>query len=289
MAATEQLQSRSIGWDDNDVLRGTRIWLVDGAPPTAKNDPELPATGTEFPGFPELKLDLLEATYFSPTQSRVTGTYTTDGSGTYNGTNPTSPTYASWAVDVRTYDQTIPYFQVDPVRYSYTDVRGATPVERFITGYHIDEEVHTETRVTISRRVIISSSFGIQQLDAISSLSNSLIKADALGQRIWRFIAGPVEEVSPGRWQTTYTFEDDPGTPNIFPVSATLKWPRNLRSVIPNVYTGVDYARPPFHKVVVEPGPYDPGPPPFIGEPRFVPIPLYPARFGAHETLPGWR
>lgn len=292
MAFSEQFETRPIGWDRNGKLRGTRVFLVDGEPPTAKNDPNLPPTGSEFPGYPALTLDSYEAVRFSPTQSKVTGAYTSDKSGTFGGStpppDPVDPFFASWSLDFRFYDQAIPFVQVDSAKHSYVDVRTNPPTEKQITGYTESEEVHTESRMVATKRVVIAAAFGQTQIAQIKALNGTIVQ---IGVDFYRFSVGQVEETGPALWSTSYTFEGDNGTPDIYTNTATLKWPKAMRSVIAGVYPDTDYARPPFHKIVTEPGVYDPGPPPYIGPPRFVAVPMYAraAVLNEYENLPGWR
>lgn len=290
---TELASSRPTGRDSNGKRVATRVFLVDMAPDAVLASPPdtLPIPGfSTYPSDGSLICDSLKADYRdgSVGWSEVRAEYSNDRSATFGGSepvNPTDPMFRSWSVDWRVVDQGIPYWVRNPARYAWTNTATNPPTESFITGYELEDFGVKEVHQIVVRRSVVTA-FDSTEYERIGAQVNTLHR---IGAKWYLYSSGSVEETNDGKWRVEHVWQFDPGTPNAFRQStAEIGWPKDLTCVVPGMYPGILYARPPFHGIIPSPGIYDPGPPPFIGPPRFTAVPGYAAPDpGGWQTLPG--
>lgn len=269
MATVQELiESRSIG-SDGETRTGVRVFRVD-MPPDAvilTPPPGLPRPIFDrWPADEELVCTRLDAEYWrnSVNESIVRATYSTDDSGRYS-LNPLRPDFHSWSISYKNVVEEIPYWVRDDTAYRYVDING---VQQFLATYEIKAEKHIESRKIITRRVVLQD-LSYEQIEAIGNQNGKLHKINNLW---YRFHVGDIEEQAKRRWATMYQWEYDPGTPDFFkpanwsnfpPGAGTLyMFPFNQVTRVPNMYTGREFCRPPFHVFAVLPSRFSPGPPP---------------------------
>ncbi len=181
--------------------------------------------------------------------SRVVVTYSNDPP-TWGGGNPGDITFKGWNISYYRISQAIPYAIRDPRGYRWTDATGASQA---ITTYPVQYTNHLEARKRFIRHVRISN-LTAAQWEPIGNLSNSLMK---INNRWYLFTLGDLQEVARNVWDTSYTFEYDPGTPSgVFPIDDDYDFPDGLAAVRPpgGFGTATFWTRPPYHEVRLIPG-----------------------------------
>lgn len=221
--------------------------------------------------------------------SIVTIVYSTDGGTSWGGNNPGNPLFFSRSFASYDVEITIPYAFRNPVGYKYPTINGTTIV---VDSYDRGEETHWETRKKYVRQVRLQN-VTLSTCESIAARSNKLHK---MGSLWYRFVVGEMQEISRNVWETTYSWEYDPGTPPIYPDWTDLiRFPR-LEGTITGEYfpstlytTGNPaplYTRPPFNSIYMLRG-YDPGPPPVPHWPKFRVKLDYEVDANGWQGLPG--
>lgn len=241
MSATERISSRSTSDADGKVST-TRVYLVNKPPDTALDDVDVPKDGDTLPWDDSQQVVSRSAMWEtgSIAYSAVTVIYSNDG-GNWGG--PADPLFKSWTLSYRTVAVQIPYSVEDPRKYRYRDSNGQVKI---IPGYPVQAITHWESRKIFSREVRVTN-FYITQWEAIGDQNDKLHK---IGNRWYRFTIGDVREVSRNVWDAVYTWEFDPGTPDLFPPpTSALVYPWHIASQINGFTPDRLWARPPYHSL----------------------------------------
>lgn len=246
--------------DTGIVKSTTRVFQVDTTQDQALGTTGVPLPGEALPWDATQSVSARTARYEtgSKTTSRVWITYSTSGGTTWGGTNPADPNFKSWTLSYYDTEVSIPYAYRNPFAFRYRNGAG-TSVS--LDTYPVTSETHWESRKKFIRRVRITN-FYIAQWETVGAQANNLHK---IGAFWYKFSIGDIQEVARNVWDVTYTWEYDPGTPNIFPSDSQVHFPINQVSTL---YAVTQYARPPFTSIYVIPG-YDSGPPPTPFWPTF--------------------
>lgn len=226
----------------------TRVFQDDVTPDVIRNQPECPLIGDKLPW--DADQEVVDISVIpvpnSVSTSKVAVTYDTGGA-TWGGANPSDPFFKSWSLSYFRIVQEIPYAIRDTRTHRYVD----NNVIKFITSYPVANNPIYESRMKFIRRVRVTN-FQVNQWEAIAAQANKLHK---IYTRWYLFTIGDIVELSRNTWDATYTFEYDPGTPNIFLNTASdpdisLPWSNQALNAM---YPGVLYCRPPFHRFLTIP------------------------------------
>lgn len=274
ISVEEQIDSRT-STEDGPRRTTTRLFLVNTTQDAALNVVGVPVYEQPLP-WDEDQIVVNRVAVRKPNStggalaySLVTIVYSTDGGTSWGGGNPADPSFltrsfASYEVEV-----SVPFAFRNPVGYRYPSLNGQTLT---VDSYDRDVEVHWETRTKQVREIRLQN-VTLATCEQIAAKSNRLHK---MGGLWYRFIVGEMREVSRNVWHTTYSWEYDPGTPDVYPPwDNFLRFPRlegtPTGTLFPStLYTGPNdlFARPPFCSYYMLPG-FDPGPPPVPHWPKF--------------------
>jgi hypothetical protein len=241
MPITELISSHEYTIERTGTRTARRVWLAQMPAQAAIAELGLVVNSTTYPDDPTLTLRTVDGQYQSnsPGYSQITATY--DNGGPWGGAPvaPTDPTFRSWSVSYQERRVVVPRAFSKSVIYAGPDGEVTNTFRELNTDL---APVHTFT--TISRRTVLTS-VSPELFEYLGELTNTLQK---IGNRWYRFTVGDMEEVEPNRWTVTYTFENDPGTLNIWAAhdpAGPIIYPSDLSG---DYSTGL-FARPPFYNV----------------------------------------
>jgi len=231
--------------------RGTvRVYQVDTTQDLALTADALPRVGEKLPWDSSQIVTARSSDRESGSNqvSRVMVRYSNVGK--WGGINPADPDYKGWKISFRRIAQSIPYAVRNPFEYQYVDNQNAT---QFITSYPIHQDVHPEAREKYTRQVRINALNISVVSDTIRKQTNKLHKIFG----IWYlFETSDLNEVARNVWDIEYSWEYDPGTPDVFVDNADMVFPHILTPswiANPIYYPQPTMARPPFHQVATIP------------------------------------
>lgn len=193
--------------------------------------------------------------------------------------SPADPFFKSWTLSYYRVAQPLPYAVRDVMGYRYIDAQGNP---QGITTYPVAMASHWESRMKFVRHVRVTGLVA-DDWNAISDQSNKIHKIE---DRWYLFQLGDVQELRRNVWDTTYTFEFDPGTPDIFQnIDPDQTWPFGFHAD-PPMPGGPTYARPPYTEIRLKPD-YNAqtGLPAW---PIYVPVYAYEFAENGHLNLPGF-
>lgn len=270
--------------DTGDVKNTTRVFQVDTTQDLALGITGVPLPGEPLPWDTDQTVTSRTSRYESGsrTTSRVWITYSTAGGTTWGGNNPADPNFKSWTLSYYDTEVLLPYAYRNPFALRYRNQSGQSVS---LDTFPVEADSHWESRKKFIRRLRITN-FYITQWEQVGAQANKLHK---IGGLWYKFSVGDIQEIARNVWDVSYTWEYDPGTPNILPVDSTVHFPKDLVSTLyPNGGIAGDgkYGRPPFTTIYTIPG-YDPGPPPTPFWPTFKAKPDHEANANGWQTLPG--
>lgn len=242
----ELIESRSTGKEPGRDTT-TRIFQV--SPVTAElalDVAGVPVLDEALPWDDEQACVSLVADYWpgSYMVARVVAQYSSDGGTTWGGNNPSDPNFKSWTLSYGRVAQQIPYAVKDVRTFHYS----SNGVEKFTTSYPVKEVNFWEARKKYIRRLRIRS-FTADVMDQI--ISRQANKLHKIYGRWYLFVVGDVVEVSKNTWDVSYTWEYDPGTPEIPATDPAVTYALVVAPawiVDPVHYPAAFWARPPFHQ-----------------------------------------
>lgn len=172
-----------------------------------------------------------------------------DDPPTWGGHNPADPFFKSWSLSYYRVAQPIPYAIRDQRTHSYINTQTGLRVN--IESYPILGDSYWESRMKFIRRVRVRN-FVSGNWQAIGDRNNTLHK---IYDKWYLFSVGDIQEVARNTWDLAYSWEYDGGTANKFASfeSGSIYYPKNKLSTITGMYTGDQFARPPFHHIVTIP------------------------------------
>lgn len=164
----------------------------------------------------------------------------------WGGANPNDPNFESWSLSYSRVSQELPYAIRDQRTSRYTAAGGVT---QFQTSYPVTAHSWWETRKKYVRRLRIRG-FNANTMDLIISRNANTLHR--IYGRWYLFLVGDVIEVAVNTWDVSYTWEYDPGSPDVFVDTADLVFshivpPAWLND--PIYYPADTWARPPYHQV----------------------------------------
>ncbi len=231
--------------------RGTlRSFQVDATQDLALSADALPKVGDKLPWDTSQIVTARSADYENGSYqvSRVMVRYSNVGK--WGGINPADTTYKGWKIGIRRIAQAIPYAIRNPYQYQYVDNTQAT---QFITSYPIHQDLHPEAREVYIRQVRINTFDVSTVVNTIRKQTNKLHKIYGL----WYLFEAPdLVEVARNVWDIQYSWEYDPGTPDVFVDNNDMVFPHILTPswiANPIYYPDQFMARPPFHQVATIP------------------------------------
>lgn len=245
----ELIESRSTNDAVGEV--GTlRVYQVDATQDLALTADALPKLNDKLPWDSTQRVTARSAEYQSGSvsMSRVMVRYS--NVGRWGGINPADPDYKGWQISFRRIAQAIPYAIRNPFQYQYV---GEDQITQFVTTYPIHQDLHPESREKIVRQVRVNTFDASTVPNTIRKQTNRL--HNIFG--IWYlFETGDLTEVARNVWDIQYSWEYDPGTPDVFVDNDDIVWPHILSpSWLFNAiyYPDATWARPPFHQVATIP------------------------------------
>lgn len=241
------------------------------------NVTNLPEIGDKLPWDTTQEVYTLSAVYEhgSVNTSRITVYYSNDPP-TWGGNIPGDTTFMGWNQSYYRIAQPIPYAIEDTRSHRWVHPDGTT---RSITTYPVAHSSSWEARKKFIRNVRVAG-VNSSMWETIGDLSNKLVK---VYNRWYQFTLGDVIQRAQNVWDTTYTFDFDPGTPNVYDgQTGSVFYPANL-SDVQGLYPGLFWCRPPYHIVTLIPG-YANGLPDW---PTWVATPQYEVAQTGHLSLPG--
>lgn len=264
--AEERIESRQTQ-EVSGVTTTTRVYQADTTPDLMGTMVGLPQIDDPLPWAPgppaRPQLCFSRTAMYQPGSVRHSLIYIlySDAPGTWGGINPAQPNFKSWSLSYFDTEVTIPYSFRNPIGYRFPGVNGQVQV---VDSFDVQGTSVWESRKKFIRRLRVQV-FNQAEWDAIGTRTNQLHKIYGLW---YRFSIGDIQEVAASLWDVSYTWDFDPGTPNVpVPDDNSVRWPRNFNSTL---YTlgSPSYTRPPFNSIYVTPG-FDPGPPPVPSWPSF--------------------
>lgn len=215
--------------------------------------------------------------------TRITVAYS-DDPPTWGGHNPADAFFKSWSLSYYRVAQPIPYAIRDQRSFSY--INSQTGVRTNVLSYPIMGDSYWESRTKFIRRVRVVNFAGpgnSANWEAVGERNNTLHK---IYNKWYLFTVGDIIESARNTWDLSYAWEWDPGTPNVFSnTDPDVRYPFNMQSIVPGVYTGDSFARPPFHEIVTIPASDINGNPTW---PTFKPKCSYNAVEFGYVGLPGF-
>lgn len=254
----EYKSSRSV---DEQVGRTAtvRIFQVDTTPDIALSQIGVPAMGDPLPWDSTQKVANRQSSYLDKSAQTALVTIIYAVGGSWGGANPHDPLFKSWTLDYYDVAVEIPYAYRNPFAYRYRGISGNSVS---LDTFPVVGEKHWESRQKFIRDVRITG-LNIGQIQLIGALANKLHQINGAW---YRFSLAPIHEIAANVWDTTYTWENDTGTPNIYISDNLVHYPNGFASGLGGI-AGL-FARPPFMAVYPYPG-FDPGPPPVPTWPTF--------------------
>lgn len=189
----------------------------------------------------------------SATASRIIIAYS--NVRTWGGINPADPEFKGWDQDYYRVAQPIPHAVETNLGHRWLDNTGTM---RFITEYPVSWGTFWESRKRFVRHVRIQN-FNNAAWEPIGDMSNTLMR---IYQRWYLFTLGSIQQTASNVWDTTYTFEFDPGTPDVLNNNSSnnliIQYPGGLAAVMPPggfpPPQAQLWARPPYHECSLVPG-----------------------------------